>query len=176
MVFQDPYSSLDPLMAVAELVAEPLKAHTRQRRAERTERVVAMLERVGLGRDALRRLPADFSGGQRQRIAIARALVIGPEVVICDEPVSALDVSTQNQVLALIRSLCDEQRIGVLLVAHDLAVVRQVADRVAVLHRGEIVELRPCADLFDVPHHDYTKALLAAAPRMVASASGEAVR
>jgi ABC-type glutathione transport system ATPase component len=166
LVFQDPYSSLDPLMAVADLVAEPLKVHTDLSRPERVERVAEMLERVGLGRDALRRLPADFSGGQRQRIAIARALVVGPEVLVCDEPVSALDVSTQNQVLELIRSTCDRDGVGVLLVAHDLAVVRQVADRVAVMRSGEIVEERSCDDLFDAPEHPYTQALLDAAPRM----------
>ena len=165
MVFQDPYSSLDPLMPVADLVAEPLKVHTGLSRPERIERVAGMLERVGIGRDALRRLPADFSGGQRQRIAIARALVVGPQVLVCDEPVSALDVSTQNQVLALIRSTCDRDGVGVLLVAHDLAVVRQVADRVAVMCRGEIVEERSCDELFDAPRHAYTRELLDAAPR-----------
>jgi ABC-type oligopeptide transport system ATPase subunit len=151
---------------VAELVAEPLKVHTTLSRSERVERVAEMLDRVGLGRDALRRLPADFSGGQRQRIAIARALVVEPAVLVCDEPVSALDVSTQNQVLALIRSTCDRDGVGVLLVAHDLAVVRQVADRVAVMRAGEIVEERTCDDLFASPEHPYTQALLDAAPRL----------
>ncbi|HMG40073.1 MAG TPA: ATP-binding cassette domain-containing protein [Acidimicrobiales bacterium] len=166
MVFQDPYSSLDPLMTVADLVAEPLKVHTDLSRPERVERVAGMLERVGIGRDALRRLPADFSGGQRQRIAIARALVVGPQVLVCDEPVSALDVSTQNQVLDLIRSTCDRDGVGVLLIAHDLAVVRQVADQVAVMCRGEIVEERSCDELFDAPRHTYTRELLDAAPRI----------
>jgi ABC-type glutathione transport system ATPase component len=166
MVFQDPYSSLDPLMSVADLVAEPLRVHTDLPRAERTERAARMLARVGLGPDALRRLPADFSGGQRQRIAIARALVVGPRVLVCDEPVSALDVSTQNQVLALVRSACDDDGIGVLVVAHDLAVVRQVADRVAVMRGGEIVEERSGDELFRAPRHPYTRALLDAAPRL----------
>ncbi len=166
-VFQDPYASLDPRWRVGAIVAEPLLAlRPCPSSTERRTRVAAMLEAVGLQAEAMRRYPHEFSGGQRQRIAIARALVTHPALVVADEPVSSLDVSVQAQVLALMRDL--RQRFGVawLFISHDLAVVRAVTDRVAVLFEGRIVEQGFSAAVFANPQHAYTKALLAAVPRL----------
>ncbi len=164
MVFQDPYSSLDPSMSVADIIGEPLVFHTDQGRRERRRTAVEMLEMVGLRAEHADRYPYEFSGGQRQRIAIARALVIRPKVIVADEAVSALDVSSQNQVLALLEELIAELGVACLFITHDLAVVRQIADRVAVMYLGTLVEQGVTDDLFAAPQHPYTRALLSAAP------------
>lgn len=163
MVFQDPFSSLDPAMTVAEIIAEPLVVHSDQRSRARRETVLEMLALVGLRAQHADRYPHEFSGGQRQRIAIARALVLRPRLVIADEAVSALDVSSQNQVLALLQELIRELGIACLFITHDLAVVRSIADRVAVMYLGTVVEESRTETLFAEPSHPYTQALLSAA-------------
>jgi peptide/nickel transport system ATP-binding protein len=164
MVFQDPIASLNPRRTVGESVADPLRAHgARDDRAVRRE-VQQLLERVGLEAGHYDRFPHEFSGGQRQRIGIARALVLRPRLVVCDEPVSALDVTTQAQVIRLLAELRRELGLALVFVAHDLAVVRQVSDRVAVMRHGRIVELADADSLYDAPQHHYTQALLAAVP------------
>lgn len=165
LVFQDPYASLNPRMTVEELVGEGLLVHKLARSAaERRDRVVEMLHMVGLGEEALTRYPRSFSGGQRQRIAIARALVIRPRLLICDEPVSALDVSVQAQVINLLQDMQEQLGLGILFVAHDLAVVRHLCTTIAVLEKGRIVERGPREQVFDAPQHPYTRALLEAVP------------
>jgi oligopeptide/dipeptide ABC transporter ATP-binding protein len=167
IVFQDSVGSLDPRMTVRELVAEGLDIHGVAARGERDEKVRDILERVGLRQDAAGRYPHQFSGGQRQRIGIARALVLRPKFVVADEPVSALDVSIQSQVLNLLVELKRELGLTYLFVAHDLAVVGYISDRVAVMYLGKIVELSPAAELFARPLHPYTMALLSAIPEPV---------
>ena len=165
MVFQDPFSSLDPRMTVAEIVSEPLVIHgmdTRRGRSERARRLVTL---VGLPIEALELYPHQFSGGQRQRIAIARALGTMPELIIADEPLSSLDVSIQSQILNLLADLRDHERLSYLLISHDLGVVHHLADRVAIMYLGHLVELGPRQDVFDHPSHPYTQALLRAIPR-----------
>ena len=152
-VFQDPFSSLNPRMTVGALVEEPLKVHGMGSRAERRARVDALLRRVGLRPELADRYPHEFSGGQRQRIGIARALASGPKVLIGDEPVSALDVSIQAQVINLLEELKEEFKLTLILIAHDLAVIRHMSDRVAVMYLGEIVELAEADALFDRPLH-----------------------
>jgi ABC-type oligopeptide transport system ATPase subunit len=165
MVFQDPYSSLNPRMTVLELVGEGLIAHgIETNAARRRDRVVELLDRVGLSADQLGRYPRSFSGGQRQRIAIARALAVGPRLLICDEPVSSLDVSVQAQVLNLLRDLQLEMDFSVLFIAHDLAVVRYLCDRIAVMSEGKIVEQGSRDQIFGAPQHPYTRSLIAAVP------------
>ena len=164
MVFQDPYSSLDPSMVIAESIGEPLDTHENLGRAERTARVEDLLEQVNLSRRHLNRYPYEFSGGQRQRIAIARAVALHPRLLVCDEAVSALDVSTQNQILNLLEDIQDESGLSYLFIAHDLAVVRHIAHRVAVMYLGGIVETGPTERLFERPAHPYTEALLSAVP------------
>ena len=164
MIFQDPFSSLNPRMTVEELVGEPLKIHRLGRGRERRDRVVAMLRKVGLGPEHLKRYPHEFSGGQRQRIGIARALIMHPALVVADEAVSALDVSVQAQVINLLADLQEELNLTYLFVAHDLAVVRHIADRVAVMYAGRIVELAGTEEIFNDPKHPYTKALISAVP------------
>ncbi|MFB6888095.1 ABC transporter ATP-binding protein [Kitasatospora sp. NPDC056327] len=166
MVFQDPYASLNPRMTAGQIIAEPLIAHGRGDRAARARRVAELLEQVGLDPASAGRHPRAFSGGQRQRIGIARALAPGPSVLICDEPVSALDVSVQAQVLDLLARLQRDLGLAVLFIAHDLAVVRQVSHRIAVMHRGRIVETGPADRVVTAPAHPYTAELLAAVPRL----------
>jgi peptide/nickel transport system ATP-binding protein len=162
-VFQDPYSSLDPRMRVGEIVAEPLRHVAQLATTERVKRVEKMLDEVGLANFA-NRWPHELSGGQRQRIAIARAIVRGPLFVVADEPVSALDMTIQAQVLKLLERLQAQYGFACLFISHDLAAVEQVADRVVVMQGGRIVEQGSRDDIFDHPQHDYTKALLAATP------------
>ncbi len=166
-VFQDPYGSLDPRHSVGRIVAEPIAAlEPRTSGAERRERVAAMLDAVGLSPAAAGRFPHEFSGGQRQRIAIARALVTRPALVVADEPVSALDVSVQAQVLGLMLDLQAAFGLAWLFISHDLGVVRVITARVAVLYRGRVVEEGPTGAVFDAPRHPYTAALIAAVPRI----------
>ncbi|WUF51364.1 ATP-binding cassette domain-containing protein [Streptomyces sp. NBC_00483] len=169
LVFQDPMSSLDPRMKVGDIVAEPLVA---QGIRSRKERVAELLESVGLGADAARRYPHQFSGGQRQRISIARALAPRPNIIVADEPVSALDVSVRAQVLNLIADLVDELNLTLVFVSHDLSVVRHVCDRVAVMQAGEIVETGPTEQLYEDPRHPYTRRLIAAVPTLKKALAG----
>ena len=164
MIFQDPYSSLNPRMRVGSIVAEPLVIHNVGAGAERTAKTLELLRLVGLSEDMAGRYPHQLSGGQRQRVAVARALALNPALVVCDEPVSALDVSIQAQVLLLLQDL--RQRLGLtyLFISHDLAVVGQVCDRIAVMYLGKVVEGAPALDLVREPQHPYTRALLSAVP------------
>jgi peptide/nickel transport system ATP-binding protein len=165
MVFQDPMTSLDPRMRVEAIVGEGLEAFgIGDGRSEREDRVRETLRRVGLGSDALRRFPHEFSGGQRQRIGIARALAVGPDLLICDEAVSALDVSIQAQILNLLTDLQAELGVAYLFITHDLSVVRHLASEVAVMYLGQLVERGPRAELLDAPQHPYTRGLLASVP------------
>ena len=165
IVFQDPLASLDPRMTVGEIVAEPLRIHARHMtRDERRAAVTDMLERVGLPADVVNRYPHEFSGGQCQRIGIARAMVLRPKLLVCDEPVSALDVSIQAQIVNLLQDLKREFGMSILFVSHNLAVVRRLCDRVIVLYLGKPVEIAPTEDLYRAPAHPYTRGLLAAVP------------
>jgi oligopeptide/dipeptide ABC transporter ATP-binding protein len=167
IVFQDPYASLNPRRSVGQIVGRGIALHGGARTsAERDARVAALLERVGLPRAAMARFPHQFSGGQRQRIAIARALAAGPEFLVCDEPVSALDVSIQAQILALLGELKRDFGLTFLFISHDLSVVAHVSDRVAVMYLGRIVETGPSRRILSAPAHPYTRALLAAVPRL----------
>ncbi|WP_158744482.1 ABC transporter ATP-binding protein [Acidisphaera sp. L21] len=166
VVFQDPYASLDPRQRIRAVLTRPMRLHGLCDGAEASRRAAALLERVGLQAAHLDRLPHEFSGGQRQRIAIARALSVGPEVIVCDEPVSALDVSVQAQVINLLQDLQRDTGIALVFISHDLAVVRHLAHRVAVMYAGRVVETAPADRLFGEPSHPYTRALLAAAPRI----------
>ena len=164
MIFQDPFTSLNPRMTLLDLVGEPLLVHGMRRRRDREERVAELLRRVGLRPEYMRRFPHAFSGGERQRIGIARALALHPRLVVADEPVSALDVSVQAQILNLLSDLQAEFQLTYLFVAHDLSVVRHISNRVAVMYVGRIVELAETEELFTAPKHPYTAALLSAAP------------
>jgi oligopeptide/dipeptide ABC transporter ATP-binding protein len=164
IIFQDPYSSLNPRMTVGQCLSEPLKLH-RLHVGRQAERVKELLHLVGLAPEHANRYPHEFSGGQRQRIGIARALAVEPKLIVCDEAVSALDVSVQAQVVNLLRDLQQKLNLAYLFIAHDLAVVKHIADRVAVMYLGRVMEMANKHDLFDLPRHPYTHALLSAIPR-----------
>ena len=175
LIFQDPTSSFDPRMTIGESVAEPLIVHGMRDRTRRRAIVENLLERVGLAASDYDRYPHEFSGGQKQRIAIARALVVNPELIVADEPVSALDVSVQSEILRLLDDIQREFGLSILFISHDMAVVREVCDRVAVMYLGEIVELGPTDELFANPQHPYTRALLASVPTPNPRRRGEGV-
>ena len=164
IVFQDPYSSLNPRMTVGNIVGEPMLVHDQGTRRSREARVRDLLETVGFNPDFTNRYPHEFSGGQRQRIGIARALALNPRLIVCDEPVSALDVSIQAQILNLLKDLQRDLGLAYLFVAHDLAVVRTMSDYIAVMNKGKLVEIGKAEDVYTNPQQDYTKALLAAVP------------
>ena len=164
MIFQDPYSSLDPRQVLKTIVERPLIINSKLNAAERLDKVVDILKKVGLDADQLYRYPHEFSGGQRQRIAVARALAVNPSLIVCDEPVSALDVSIQAQILNLFKDLQKELNLAYLFISHDLNVVRHISHEVAVIYMGVIVEISPTDELYEKPAHPYTKALLDSMP------------
>jgi len=164
IIFQDPFSSLNPRKNVSQIVGEPLYVHGMTDRHEREVRVLKLLEVVGLKREHMRRYPHQFSGGQRQRIGVARALALNPKLIICDEAVSALDVSIRGQVINLLQDLQEEFGLTYLFISHDLSVVEHISDRVAVMYLGKLVELADSETLYKIPLHPYTQALLSAAP------------
>ena len=166
IVFQNPYGSLNPRQKIGDVLGEPLKLNTALSAAERREKAMQMLLRVGLGAEHFNRYPHMFSGGQRQRIAIARALMVNPEILVLDEPVSALDLSVQAQILNLLQDLQDEFGLTYVFISHDLSVVRHVADEVMVMHLGEVVEYRSRDAIFAAPEHPYTRMLFSATPRI----------
>jgi oligopeptide transport system ATP-binding protein len=166
MIFQDPYASLDPRMTVGNIVQEPLDIHRVGTRAERKERLSSLLEMVGLSDAYIDRYPHEFSGGQRQRIGIARAVALNPNLIVCDEPVSALDVSIQVQILNLLEDLQKELNLTYLFIAHNLAVVAHISDRIGVMYLGKLVEMGSMADVTDNPQHPYTQSLLSAVPEI----------
>lgn len=177
MVFQDPYASLNSRMTAGEIIAEPWRTHKTlyPSRRDREMRVRGLLDMVGLSAKASGKYPQEFSGGQRQRVGIARALALNPDVIICDEPVSALDLSVQAQVLNLLNDLQRELKISYVFISHDLSVVRHVADRVTVMYLGRIIETGPTQAVFDRPEHPYTAALMSAAPKLHAEHRGERI-
>lgn len=166
MIFQDPFASLDPRMTIKELIREPLDVHKIGTAAERAEMVKNIIGHVGLTEDALTRYPHEFSGGQRQRISIARAIITRPKLIVADEPVSALDVSIQSQILNLMLNLREEMSLTYIFISHDLSVIQHIADKVAVLYLGKIVEFAPVVEIFSNPQHPYTKALISAIPQI----------
>ncbi|HWL53065.1 MAG TPA: ATP-binding cassette domain-containing protein [Chthoniobacteraceae bacterium] len=167
MIFQDPFGSLDPRMSIFSIISEALEIHfPEMSRADRRERVAELLRQVGLAAEMMNRYPHEFSGGQRQRIGIARALAVKPKFIVCDEPVSALDVSVQAQIVNLLQDLQEELGLTYLFIAHDLAVVEHISDHVLVMYRGKIVESAPAEAIYENPQHEYTKKLLAAVPKL----------
>jgi len=164
MVFQDPQASLNPRMSVSAIIGEPLDEHTKMSKAEKRAKVMDLMDQVGLNRDFANRYPHEFSGGQRQRIGIARALALNPKFIVCDEPIAALDVSIQAQVVNLLEDLQAEHGLTYLFISHDLSMVRHIADRVAVMYLGRVVELASREQLYAAPKHPYTQALLSAVP------------
>ena len=165
MIFQDPYSSLNPRMIVKDIIREPLNINTNLSHSEKNEKVDWLLDKVGLSMEQSNRYPHEFSGGQRQRIGIARALATDPAIIIADEPVSALDVSIQAQIINLMMDLQDEFNLSILFIAHDLSVVKHISDRVGVMFSGELVEIQDTDQIFNNPNHGYTKELLRAIPQ-----------
>ena len=165
MIFQDPYSSLNPRMLVKDIIREPLDINTDLNNIEKNEKVDWLLEKVGLSSEQATRYPHEFSGGQRQRIGIARSLATEPEIIIADEPVSALDVSIQAQIINLMMDLQEEFNLSIIFIAHDLSVVKHISDRIGVMYNGELVEINKTDDIFDKPSHDYTRELLRAIPQ-----------
>lgn len=172
-IFQDPYASLNPNMTARDIIKEPLDIHTKLSNAQKNEVAYEMLEKVGLSREHADRYPHEFSGGQRQRIGIARALSVKPDFIFCDEPISALDVSIQAQVINLLDDLKDEFGITYLFIAHDLSMVRYISDRVCVMYLGSIVEIGNSSDIYENPRHPYTKALLSSIPSIYSSVKEE---
>jgi len=164
MIFQDPYSSLNPRMLVKDIIKEPLDIHTQMSKKEKDEKIFWLLNKVGLSKDQATRYPHEFSGGQRQRIGIARSLATEPKIIIADEPVSALDVSIQAQVINLMMDLQEEFNLTILFIAHDLSVVKHISEEVAVMYLGELVEFNTIDSIFSNPQHSYTKSLLNAIP------------
>ncbi len=164
IVFQDPYASLNPREKIGEVLTHPLKLHNIGTPSERIQRAATLLQKVGLSEDHLDRFPHEFSGGQRQRIGIARALAVEPEFIVADEPVSALDVSIQAQVINLLEDLKEEFNLTLLFIAHDLGVIEHICDRVVVMYLGKVMEIAPAAELYSRPRHPYTQALLSAVP------------
>ena len=173
IIFQDPYGSLNPRMTVGNIIGEPLKVHKSITGSELTDRVANLLSKVGLAPDYMNRYPHEFSGGQRQRVGVARALSLEPKLIVCDEPVSALDVSIQSQILNLLKDLQDEFGLTFLFIAHDLAVVKFFCDVVAVMYMGRIVEQASAEQLYQNPLHPYTQALISAIPQTDPSAAGK---
>jgi len=167
MIFQDPFGSLNPRMTIFQIISEPLEIHFKSMsREDRRARVAELLTQVGLPADFMNRYPHEFSGGQRQRIGIARALAVKPKFIVCDEPVSALDVSVQAQIVNLLQDLQEELGLTYLFIAHDLAVVEHISDEVLVMYRGKIVEAASAEQIYEDPQHEYTKKLLAAVPTL----------
>ncbi len=167
MIFQDPFNSLNPRMRISRIIAEPLDIHFKDMSpSDKMDRVVELLKKVGLDESHVNRYPHEFSGGQRQRIGIARALAVEPEFMVCDEPVSALDVSVQAQIVNLLKDLQDELGLSYLFIAHDLAVIEHISDDVLVMTNGKIVEQASAEDIYENPQHDYTRKLLSAVPKL----------
>lgn len=175
-IFQDPFSSLNPRLTVGDIIGEPLDIHNIATGSERTDRIYELLEIVGLNPSYTDRYPHEFSGGQRQRIGIARALAVDPDVIVCDEPVSALDVSIQAQILNLLEELQEDLGLSYIFIAHDLSVVEHISDRIAVMYLGEFAEVGTTQDIFQPPHHPYTEALLSAIPEPDPGWEGEQIR
>ena len=165
MIFQDPYSSLNPRMLVKDIIKEPLDINTDMTNIEKNEKVDWLLAKVGLSSEQSNRYPHEFSGGQRQRIGIARSLATEPEIIIADEPVSALDVSIQAQIINLMMDLQEEFNLSIIFIAHDLSVVKHISDRIGVMYNGDLVELDVTDNIFDNPQHEYTRELLRAIPK-----------
>jgi len=176
LVFQDPYASLNPRMKVRAIVGEGIEIHKLARGAEKERRIAELLEMVGIGADAMNRYPHEFSGGQRQRVGIARALAVGPRFIVLDEPVSALDVSIQAQIINLLQDLQERLKLTYLFIAHDLRVVEHISRRVAIMYLGKIVELAPREEIYANPRHPYTRALLSAIPTIDPASRPERVK
>ncbi|MDO4977134.1 MAG: ATP-binding cassette domain-containing protein [Eubacteriales bacterium] len=164
MIFQDPYASFDPLTIIGDTIAEGMDIHRMHQGKERSNKILELLKLIGLGREHMNRFPHEFSGGQRQRVGIARALALEPQLIVCDEPISALDVSIQAQIVNLLNKLQKEVGVSYLFITHDLSMVKQISDRIAVMYLGSLVEISPSEEIYEKNYHPYTKALLSAIP------------